>query len=280
MKIGLPILLFIIMLAPTMAKADYNVAIGNSFTFDVVKSNWDFKYGAEASAGSGFSFEEVKYPEKTQFTVEVTAAGTTSVDWDMTVGSVTDSGSNGGFDLLGMLFLMFYPFLLGEIPSSWNQTAADLGPYIFPLFFVDAPMFSDFFFDMSNDTYMSTGFSDPEWVITNMDGNFDNASAVAVFDWHFDMTWTDAVSGHNYGGTYTFIFAFDKTTGAMKGYYMDIDYSGQMDFTAVTVKLEQRVELVGYNLPGVGFIPGFEWFMVIPAFALIIGLPIILKRRK
>jgi len=280
MKIGLPILLFIIMLAPTMAKADYNVAIGNSFTYDVVKSSWDYTYGTDASAGKGFSFEEVKYAEKTQFTVLVTAAGTTSVDWDMTVGSVTDSGSNGGLDLLGMLFLMFYPFLLGEIPSSWNQTEADLGPFIFPMFFVDAPVFSDFFFEMSNDTYMSTGMTDPDWVIANMDGNFDNTSAVAVFEWHFDMTWTDAVSGHNYGGTYTFIFAFDKTTGAMKGYYFDMDYSGQMDFTAVTVKLEQRVEQVGYNLPGVGFIPGFEWFMVIPAFALIAGLPIIIKRRK
>ena len=196
-KIGLPILLFIIMLAPTMAKADYNVAVGNSFTFDVVKSNWDFKYGTDASAGTGFSFEEVKYAEKTQFTVLVTAAGTTSVDWDMTVGSVTDSGSNGGFDILGMIFLMFYPFLLGEIPSSWNQTEADLGPFIFTMFFIDAPAFSDFFFEMSNDTYISSGFSDTDWVITNMDGNFDNTSAIAVFDWHFDMTLTDTVSGHN-----------------------------------------------------------------------------------
>jgi len=279
-KIGLPLLIVIIMLAPTMTKADYNVAVGNSFTYDVVKSSWDYTYGTDSSAGKGFQFEDVKYAEKTQFTVLVTAASASSVGWNMTVGGVTDTGINGGGDLFGVALLMFYPLLLGDIPSSWDQAEADLGPHIFPLSFVDAQEFSEFFYEMSNDTYISTAMSDPEWVVTNMGGSFDNTSAIAVFEWHFDSTWTDTVSGHNYGGTYTFIFAFDKTTGVLKGYYMNIDYSGQMEFTAVTIKHEQRVEQVGYNLPGVGFIPGFEWFMVIPAFALLIGIPIIIKRRK
>ncbi|MCK5184442.1 MAG: hypothetical protein KAQ95_09060 [Candidatus Heimdallarchaeota archaeon] len=280
MKIGLPFLLVIVMLAPTMAKADYNVAVGNSFTYDVVKASWDLSYATDASAGTGFQFEEANYPVNTQFTVAVTAASASAVSWDMTVGSATDSGSNGGLDLLGMLLYMFYPLLLGEIPSVWNQTAADLGPSIFPLFFIDAPAFSEFFYQMSNGSYVSTALSDPEWSITNMGGTFDNATAIAVFEWHLDLTFTDAVSGHNYGGTYSLIFAFDKTTGVMKGYSMNINYSGQMDFTAVSIKYEQRVEQVGYNLPGVGFIPGFEWFLVIPAFAVLIGLPIIAKRRK
>ncbi|MBK5115174.1 MAG: hypothetical protein KGD59_07230 [Candidatus Heimdallarchaeota archaeon] len=281
MKLGIPILLALIMLAPTMVKANYNVAVGNSFTFDVVKSSWDVTVAGDSASVKGFEFEEMNYAEKTQITVLVTAASAISVDWDMTVGSVTYSGGNGGLDLLGMIFYMFYPILLADLASgTWNQTEMDLGPSIFPMFFVDPDVFSDFFYDFANETYITSAFSDPEWVLTNIGGSFDNSSDIAVFDWQFDMTWTDAVSGHNYGGTYSMVFAFDKTTGATKGYYFDVDYAGQVDFTAISVKHTQRVEQVGYNLPGVGFIPGFEWFMVIPALALLAGLPIIIKRRK
>ena len=53
-----------------------------------------------------------------------------------------------------------------------------------------------------------------------------------------------------------------------------------MEFTAVSIKHVQRVEQVGYNLPGVGFIPGFEWFMVIPVFALLGGIAVVLRKRK
>ena len=281
MKVGILFLLAIIMITPTMTKSVYNVAIGNSFTFDVVKSSWDLSYSTDSSTGKGFQFEEVKYAEKTQFTVLVTDASTSVVHWNMSISSVTLEGSNDGCDMM-IAFgdYLFYPLLLGDFSSGWNQTKVDLGPLLFPVFFVDVSSFSGFFYRMSNDTYVSTTFSTDVWVVTDVSGSFDNTSAIAVFEWHFDMTFTHVASGHNYGGTYTFIYAFDKTTGALKGYYMNINFSGQMDFTAVTAKLEQRVEQVGYNLPGVGFIPGFEWFMVIPAFALLVGLPIIIKRRK
>ncbi|NHJ33293.1 MAG: hypothetical protein FK732_10540 [Asgard group archaeon] len=219
------------------------------------------------------------HPEKSQLLVEVTAASASSVSWDLDIGTETYTGSNSGLDGLAFIFLLFYPVLFSSF-GTWNQTYMDQGLEIMPFFFVDPVAFSDFFYQLANETFISTGFSSAEWVITNMGGTFDNATAVAVFEWHFDMTWTDAGSGHNYAGTYTLIFAFDKTTGAMKGQYIDINYTGQVDFIATVVKVTQRIEEVGYNLPGVGFIPGFEWFMVIPVFALLIGIPVIIRRRK
>jgi len=279
MKIGIPFLLVIIMLAPTMARADYNVAVGNSFTFDVVKSNWDISYGTNSSSGNGFEFEEVKYAEKTQFTVLVTAASTTDVDWDWTVGSETVSGYNDALDLFGIALYLFYP-LFSVMAGTWNQTAADLGPMILPVFFVDSYEFSEFFYQMSNETYVTSAFTDPEFIISSIGGTFDNSSDVAVFEWHLDMTITVATDGVNYGGTYTFIFAFDKTTGAMKGYYIDVDYSGTVDSYAAANKLVQRVEQVGYNLPGVRFIPGFEWFIALPAIAILGAIATIVRRRK
>jgi len=279
MKISIPILLVIVMLAPTMTKGAYNVAVGNTFTYEAVKTNWDIQLGTDTSTGTGFSIDETHYTDKTQFTVEVTAADATSVDWDLVIGTDTIAGFNFGLDGLYFALAIFMP-LFYSLPTTWNQTEMDLGPSLVPVFFIDVESMSEFFYGMSNDTYVSSVFSDPEWAIANVGGTFDNSTNIAVFEWHLDMTWTDAVSGHNYGGTFTFIFAFDRTTGQMKGFYQDLDYSGQVDFTVQNVQFTQRFEEVGYNLPGVGFIPGFEWFMVIPAFALIIGLPIILKKRK
>ena len=61
MKIGIPILLTVIMLSPTMVTADFNATVGNTFTYEVVKSEWDVTRGTNSSTGKGFSYEEKKY---------------------------------------------------------------------------------------------------------------------------------------------------------------------------------------------------------------------------
>lgn len=279
-KFLLSLLILVIIIAPTSVKANYNVAIGNSFTFDVEKSNWDFTYGTDSSTGTGFEFEGSNHPEGTQFSVLITDASTIYVDWNMTIGLETDTGTNSGMDGLFVLFLLFYPLLISDF-TPWNQAELDLGPNIAPLFFIDSPMFSNFFYQFSNTTYVSDTFTDDDFVYSQIGGSFDNTTTIAVFEWHMDMTLTNAASGHNFIGTYTWIYAFDKTTGAMKGYLFDIKYSGQLDFTVINVEMYQRVEQVGYNLPGAGgFIPGFEWFIAIPVLTLLGGITIIIKKRK
>ena len=280
MKIGIPVLLVVILIAPAMTKGAYNVAVGNTFTFEAVKSNWSLSRGTNSSTGSGFDFEDVKYPEKTKFTVEVTAASASDVDWNWTVGTETVSGQNDALDLLGFAIYMFYPLFL-SISGYWNQTEADMGPPILlPVFFVDPIVFSDFFYELSNETFVSSVFSSSEFIMTNVGGTFDNSSDVAVFEWHLDMTITIATENIDYSGTYTLIFAFDKTTGATKGFYIDLDYSGTIDSISTSHSIEQRVELEGYNLPGVGFIPGFEWFIALPALAILSSIAVIVRKRK
>ncbi|MEE9573247.1 MAG: choice-of-anchor S family protein, partial [Candidatus Neomarinimicrobiota bacterium] len=221
-KLGIPILLVVILLAPTMSNGAYNVAVGNTFAFEAVKSNWTITRATNSSTGSGFEFEDVKYSERTAIIIQVTAASTTQVDWLWTVQAETVSGYNSGGDLFGLALYMFYP-LLASLPSTWNQTALDLGPPILlPVFFVDPVEFSEFFYQMSNDTFVSTAFTDSEFIMNNIGGTFDNSSDIAVFEWHLDMTITIATDATNYSGTYTLIFAFDKITGATKGFYIDM----------------------------------------------------------
>jgi len=280
LKIFFPIFFIAILLGTTTVKGDYNVAVGNTFKYDVVKSSWDITFGTNTSKGTGFNFKGVKYPVGTQFTVEVTAVSpTSSVDWDMTVGTETESGSNNLFDIIGIAFSLFLPVIFaGGLSGSWNQTKIDLGPYIFELFFVEPVSFSDFFYELSNETYVTESMSDTNFEFNNVYGAFDNSSTIAIFEWHFDISYTNTDA--NFGGIYTFKLAFDKNTGQVKGQYFTFDYAGTVDGETFNYKFTQLVEDENYNMPGVGFIPGFEWFVTLPVLILLGSIAVIVRRRK
>ncbi|MHA1220976.1 MAG: choice-of-anchor S family protein, partial [Candidatus Heimdallarchaeota archaeon] len=257
-KLILPLAFVLLLIAPTMGRADYNVTVGNTFTYDVVASNWDLSSGTNTSTGTGFEFNELLYPVATQFDVEVIAETTADVDYEMSIGTETDTGNNWGLDALGVLFSLIAPaFLTMGMEHSWNATEIALGPGIQTLFFVDPVEFSELFFELSNESFVAS-LSETNFIFTNVGGNFDNSSSVAVFEWHFDTTMTDV--SVDITGTYVWQFAYDKVTGVMQGYYTEMDYSGTVNSYTIAYYLEQRVELEGYDLPGAGgFIPGFEW---------------------
>jgi len=278
LKVILPLAFIAFLLSTTMVRADYNVTVGNTFDYDVVASNWNISSGSDSSTGTGFSFLEVNRAVGSTFTVEVLTVDTNlGVDWEMTLGAATDTGNNNPFDALGIALSLFLPIILSMGTISWNQTAVDLGPGINELFFLDTEI-GELFFQLTNETFVES-LSDPNYVFNNVFGTFENSTNVAVFVWHFDMTMTSGTT--NLGGTFVWQIAYDQTTGQLKGYYMDMDYSGSFAGIPITYQFEQKVEEVGYNLPGVGgFIPGFEWFIAVPALALLGGVAVIIKKRK
>ncbi|MCF2143750.1 MAG: hypothetical protein K9W42_08635 [Candidatus Heimdallarchaeota archaeon] len=280
LKIFFPIFFIAILLGTTTVRGDYNVAVGNTFNYDVVKSSWNITFGTNTSQGTGFNFKDVKYPVGTQFTVEVTAVSpASSVSWDMTVGTETESGTNTLLDVIGIAISLFLPvFLAGGVSGTWNQTEIDLGPEIWSLFFLEPVSFSDFFYMLSNETYVTESMSDTHFEFNNVYGAFDNSSTIAIFEWHFDITYTDTDA--DYGGTYTFKIAFDKNTGQVKGQYFAFDYAGTIEGNTFNYKYTQLVEDENYNMPGVGFIPGFEWFITLPVLVLLGSIAVIVRRRK
>lgn len=280
LKAIIPTIFIAVLLSSTLVRADYSVVVGNTFDYDVGASNWDVTLGTDTSTGTGFQFLGVNKPVGTTFDVEVTAVDALlGVDWDMTVGTDVDPGSNSPFDALGVLFMLILPVFFAEaIVGSWDQAEMDLGPELMTFFFVDPVAWSDFFYEISQEAFISS-ITDQDYEFVNVGGTFDNSTSVAVFTWHFDMTYTSI--GYDYSGTFVWMYAFDKNNGHMKGTYMDMDYTGTVASEALTYKLEQRVEEVGYNLPAVGgFIPGFEWFIAIPALVLLGGIAIIIRKRK
>lgn len=284
LKIILPLVLALTLIGSIMTQASYGVSIGETFTYDVEKSTWNITVDTDSSSGTGFNFLDVKRAVGTQFVVEVTAVDPFGVDWEMSIGTDIETGSNSPWDVLGIAFSLILPLLFSMgAPGDFNQTEADLGISVSSLFFVDAEGFSDVFYEFAN-TDMEVNITEevPGINIDQIGGTFENTTSTAVFEWHLDASYTNATTDSDFSGTYVWQYAFDKTDGHMKGYYQKIDYSGTAGGIDFSYKVEQRVEEEGYNLPAVSAsgLPGFEWFIIVPAIALIGGVTIINKKRK
>lgn len=285
LKISLSILFASLFIGMSFVKADFAVTVGTVNTYDVNHSAWDFSIGSESSSGTGYEFEDQKFAEGTQFTVTVDTATATKIDYTINVGTKSDTGATSAFDIIGVIFILFYPLLLSAgLSGTWNQTKTDLGPSLMGLFFIDPEIANEFFYEMANTTYISSAFTDTEWTYSNIGGTFDNDTNIAVFTWGLNAQYAVPASNTDFSGTYEYIFAYDQTTGEVKGYRLDLDYSGTVEGTLLDMDLFQEVEMLGYNLPAGGLFPsgfiGIELYLAIPALAIIGLLGAVIKKRK
>jgi len=286
LKFSLPILAIVMLLSTTIVQADYSVTVGATFTFEVIEASQTVNMGSNSGSGDGFLFEDHAFPVGQQILVEVTASSSSSVNYDVTVGTITDSTSSSGFgDIFFVVFTLVYPMLFTLGFSVWNQTAADSGPGLWGVYFIDT-IVSDAFASLSNQTALDESFvNSGEIQFNKVGGHFDNTTSIAVFDWAYDTQITNTTSNTDFGGTYRWKLAFDKNTGVVKGWKMAVDYSGTVSGEVTEITMSQTVEQVGYDIGNFyfgagGFIPGFEWFIAVPALALLGGVAVIIKKRK
>ena len=287
-KIILPVFIISLFVGMTFAQADYNVTVGTVLTFDVVESNWDISIGPNNAEASGWSFEGESFNTTDQFTVNVTSADALGVDWNMSAGDKFDLGSNSGWDALGLLFVLVYPLLFTMGVGTWDQATMDLGPEVMTLFFLEPYAFSEFFYNISQEDLINETITDSAWTFDQAAGNFVNSSSVAVFDWVLNGQYVNASTNTDYSGNYRYKIAFDKTTGALKGYKMAIDYSGTVQGSIVDIVINQHVEQVGYDLGDFFFtaggftfpFPGFGWIGAALAISSLFVLAVVIRKRK
>jgi len=285
LKISLAILLASLFIGMSFVKADFAITTGTVNTYEVNDSEWDFAIGPNSSTGTGYEFEDQKFAVGTQFTVTVDAATTSQIDYTVNVGTKSDTGATSAFDMLGLIFVLFYPLLLSSgLSGTWNQTKTDLGPNLMGMFFIDPAIANPFFYEMANTTFISSVFTDTEWTYDNIGGSFDNTTDIAVFTWGLNAQYEVVASNTEFSGTYEYTYAYDQTTGEMKGYRLDLDYSGTVEGVLLEMDLLQEVEMLGYNLPAGGLFPsgfiGIEMYLAIPALALIGLLCVVIRKRK
>ncbi len=293
-NISLTILFVSLFLGMSFVKGDYAVLVGTVNTYDVNDSAWDFVSGPNSSSGTGFQFEGQKFAVGTQVSVTVDAAAVDQIDYTVDVGIKSDTSTTSSFVFLELGLMLFYPILLSSVlPDTWNQTEIDLGTNLMEIFFVDPTQANDFFYDFTNTTFVSSEISDLEWTFTEIGGTFEIDNNIAVFDWTLNAQNKNATANTNFSGTYSFIFAYDETTGEVMGHKIDLDYSGTTKGSLLDLDFLQEIEMFDYDLPYEIISPepnttetfssvivGFEWLITIPALALMGSLSAILKRES
>lgn len=288
-KILIPITVIVLILSTTVVQGDYQVSIGETFTYNVNTSNWSIKLGGNSSSVSKCLIVLYSYDEGTSFTVEVTdVVPDTSVSWNLTVGSFVFAYQNDDTDLFQLGSLLLH--IVGQAvvyATIWSQETVDLGPSVhYDFFFNTAHAILDHFRFYANSSYWSPIAADPRHTFTQIDGNFDESGAVAIFDWIVDGT-LNYTSPYNFllDGYERFKIAFDKTTGVMQGYRLELDYDGVIEGQNFEMKLNQEVTINGYTLPTFYYdkpagLPGFEWYLSITAFSAILIVSVILKKKR
>jgi len=268
----------------------YQVTIGETFTYTVNNSYWNIKYGAVGSTVSKCRIFLDSVPVGTSFGVEVTDVITfEEVSWNLTLGTNIYSWRNNPGDLGDLNVLLFNVRSQAfNIATFWSQENSDMGPTARFLFFIDTadlPMFD--FFRSLTDPLGITDFINTNDDFTQIEGYFDESGSVAVFDWvtKGSCDYTTPFDVH-IEGSERFKIAFDKTTGVLQGYRIELNSEGTIEGQDYEMQMNQEITLDDYTIPAFyfddpnGLLPGFDWFISILAISTLIFTSVIIRKRK
>jgi hypothetical protein len=287
----IPLLIVILLIQPISIHGDYQVTVGQTFTYTVNRSYWRVKLGDDSGSASKFVIGLNNEPEGTSFSIEVIDVVPSShVDFNLTLGSNVYPITADDMDLIFLQQTFFYINILSILfAGAWNQEYVDMGPSTRLTFVFDTaedPTY-EFFRQYSNSTYLTSFFSNTAFGFSQIAGHFDESSSIAVFDWILEGTIDNLHTAYPYvvDGYLLFKVAFDKSTGVEQGYRLEFDYSGTNEGRDFEIYFIQEVTLNGYNLPDFyfdnpGALPGFEWFVPLIALTTLVITSVIIRKKK
>lgn len=299
LKVIIPLALISLFLSTQLVTANFGVDIGDTFTYDCVAAERTMTLGSNTGTGTGYTVDGHAFAAGTSVVVEVLEFDDSFFNttiYEIQAGSYVENGSSStfGFQLGGLLmtvFPMIFAFVFVE-ESDWNQTEAEEAPGILLEPFVEPEaatwtLFSDFAAEVQTGTSL---LSDPAMTGLSIQAEYTDSVSEFFFESYLTGTYNDTLDNGthtyliNYDVDHHFQFAFNKANGVMKGMHVEGTMEGTSNSTVIEFSYDMHTELAGYNLPNYqfagGFIPGFEWFLVIPALGLLVALPIIIRRRK
>ena len=284
------IIIICTLLSMPLVNGDYQVSIGETFTYTVNNSYWNMQLGSNSCTVSSCQLFSESVSVGTSFDVEVTnVSQSIEVCWNLTLGTNIYSSHNSFGDLGHILGMLFYTRSFAfSFASGWIQELVDSGPQAHLLFFfntADTVIF-DFFRDLA-DPLEVTDFINPNDDYKQIEGHFDESGSVAVFDWvtkgSHDYT---TPSNIQVEGSERFKIAFDKTTGVMQGYRLEFTSEGTVEGQDFEMQMNQELTLEGYTLPAFyfdapnGLLPGFTWFISTLAISTLIFTSVIIRKRR
>ena len=298
-KVIIPLALISLFLSSQLVTANFGVDIGDTFTYDCVAAERTMSIGTHTGTGTGYTVDDHAFAAGTSVVVEVLEFDDSFFNttiFEIQAGSYVENGSSStfGFQLGGLLMTVF-PLLFASLfvdEVEWNQTEAEEAPGMILEPFVEPEaatwtLFTDFAAEVQTGTSL---LSDPSMTGLSIQAEYTDSVSEFFFESYLTGTYNDTLTNGthtyliNYDVDHHFQFAFNKANGVMKGMRVEGTVDGTSNSTAIGMSYEMHTELAGYNLPNYqfagGFIPGFEWFLVIPALGLLVALPIIIRRRK
>jgi hypothetical protein len=294
LKFIIPFAVIGLLFSTQFANGTFGVVVGATYTYDVIKSNMSVAIGANSGSYSGYEIDDQVFAEGTQVEVEVTAVNPLDVAYDVKAGSYFESDASNNLDLgFTTLLSILTPIVaLALVEQDWNQTEVEEvgSPLLIPFVENETTTWQTYI-DMANDLQTSAPVPTTAFGQVGLNATYSDTVSTFVFELYFggtmafnDTLITDYVEV-NAALVHHFQFAFDKPTGVMLGMRMEGSVIGTSNGTAVSFQYNMHTEKVGYNLPkyefgGGGFIPGFEWFIVLPAIGFIGTIVAIVRRRK
>ncbi len=288
-KILAVLILIPLFFTPILIQGDYQVTIGQTFTYSVNKSYWRVKLGSNSGSASCFYFFPESRDIGTDVIIEVTDVIPSRVDFNYTVGSTIIPFYCDSFNTeLDLTMTLLYFNILGIMFNNpWNQQLVDDGPTLHTTLFLNVEEDTfDFFRKHSNSTYLNESITYPAYQNANFKGNFDESGTIAIFDWMVEGNINNPFTSDpfNIDGYYMYKMAFNKNTGVEQGYRLELDFSGTCGGENFEIFLEQEVTLEGYSIPDFYFdkpvgLPGFKWYTLVCAFCILI-IPIVKNKNN
>ncbi len=299
LKVIIPLALISLFLSTQLVTANFGVDIGDTFTFDCIAAERTITVGSNTGTGTGYTVDDHAFAAGTSVVVEVLEFDDSFLNttiYEIQAGSYVENGSSStfGFQFGGLLMTVF-PLLFSLVyvdPIEWNQTEAEEAPGMLLEPFVEPEaatwtLFAEFAAEVQTGSSLisASGMSG-----LSIQAEYTDSVSEFFFESYLGGTFNDTLTNGthtyliNYDVDHHFQFAFNKANGVLKGMHVEGSMEGTSNSTVIEFSYNMHTELAGYNLPNYqfagGFIPGFEWFLVIPALGLLVALPIIIRRRK
>ncbi|MBN1330911.1 MAG: hypothetical protein JXA54_15675 [Candidatus Heimdallarchaeota archaeon] len=247
-KILLTMLLIGQVLGVVFIQADNTLTVGNSFTYEVIESEWSFIVGDLETNGDGFRFNDQMFSSS-----EFIIATVNEIDYNYAEFTI-EVGEEFGIYSFSQLFAFYFiglathPFDMLIGATYWIINDDPLYLELQHMYYFPHNSLEDFFTLLENETFISEEYiNDEYYTYNNVRGNFDDVNDIVVLTWEFDAQYIDDDHGTNYGGTYGFIIEYDKISGLLQRYRIDFDYSGSYEYYSIDLESHQEIELQGYT---------------------------------
>jgi len=137
-KILIPITVIVLILSTTVVQGDYQVTVGQTFTYNVNRSYWRVKVGSDFASAAKYNIGLTSSDEGTSIEINVTdVVPTTSVDYNIEVGSDTYPSSSDSFSFAYMGTDLFFINIIGMYFSGpWSEGSVSIGPSLHGEFFL------------------------------------------------------------------------------------------------------------------------------------------------